>query len=167
MNLVWLKLIKRILTHKYYVAKYCFQIGLYWQGITHDLSKFSFTEFSRAIKYWDDKISSLANECKILGYSQTFLHHRGRNPHHYEYWIHSLDDGGVPARMPKKYVLELICDYLAAAKTYGADPRKEYIWWAKQQSHMKIHKETKDYITEVFYKYSIGLTLKESINGDY
>lgn len=55
MNLVWLKLIKRILTHKYYVAKYCFQIGLYWQGITHDLSKFSFTEFSRAIKYWDDK----------------------------------------------------------------------------------------------------------------
>ena len=167
MNLVWLKLIKRILTHKYYVAKYCFQIGLYWQGITHDLSKFSFTEFSRAIKYWDDNISSLANERKILGYSQTFLHHRGRNPHHYEYWIHSLDDGGVPARMPKKYVLELICDYLAAAKTYGADPRRESTWWAKQQSHMKIHKETKDYITEVFYKYSIGLTLKESINGDY
>ncbi len=167
MNLVWLKLIKRILTHKYYVAKYCFQIGLYWQGITHDLSKFSFTEFSRAIKYWDDNISSLANERKILGYSQTFLHHRGRNPHHYEYWIHSLDDGGVPARMPKKYVLELICDYLAAAKTYRADPRREYTWWAKQQSHMKIHKETKDYITEVFYKYSIGLTLKESINGNY
>ena len=167
MNLIWLKLIKRILIHKYYVAKYCFQIGLYWQGITHDLSKFSFTEFSRAIKYWDDNISSLANECKILGYSQTFLHHRGRNPHHYEYWIHSLDNGGIPAKMPKKYVLELICDYLAAAKTYGADPRKEYIWWAKQQSHMKIHKETKDYITEVFYKYSIGLTLKESINGDY
>lgn len=119
MNLVWLKLIKRILTHKYYVAKYCFQIGLYWQGITHDLSKFSFIEFSRAIKYWDDKMSSLANECRILGYSQTFLHHRGRNPHHYEYWIHSLDNGGIPAKMPKKYVLELICDYLAAAKTYG------------------------------------------------
>lgn len=167
MNLIWLKLTKRILTHKYYVAKYCFQIGLYWQGITHDLSKFSYVEFSRAIKYWDNNISSLANERKILGYSQTFLHHRGRNPHHYEYWIHSLDDGGVPAKMPKKYVLELICDYLAAARTYGADPRKEYIWWSKLQSNMKIHKETKDYITEVFYKYSIGLTLKESINGNY
>ena len=152
MNLIWLKLIKRILTHKYYVAKYCFQIGLYWQGITHDLSKFSFTEFSRAIKYWDDNISSLANECKILGYSQTFLHHRGRNPHHYEYWIHSLDDGGIPAKMPKKYVLELIC---------------EYTWWIKQQSHMKIHQETKIYITEVLYKYNTGLTLKESINGNY
>lgn len=167
MNLIWLKLIKRILTHKYYVAKYCFQIGLYWQGITHDLSKFSFIEFSRAIKYWDNNISSLANERKILGYSQTFLHHRGRNPHHYEYWIHSLDDGGIPARMPKKYVLELICDYLAAAKTYGADPRKEYNWWVKQKSHMKIHQDTKNYITEVFYKYNVGLTLKESINGNY
>ena len=167
MNLIWLKLIKRILIHKYYVAKYCFQIGLYWQGITHDLSKFSFTEFSRAIKYLDDKISSLAKERKILGYSQTFLHHRGRNPHHYEYWIHSLDEGGIPAKMPKKYVLELICDYLAAAKTYGANPRKEYIWWIKQRSHMKIHQETKTYITEVFYKYNTGLTLKESINGNY
>lgn len=167
MNLIWLKLTKRILTHKYYVAKYCFQIGLYWQGITHDLSKFSYVEFSRAIKYWDNNISSLANECKILGYSQTFLHHRGRNPHHYEYWIHSLDNGGIPAKMPKKYVLELICDYLAAAKTYRDDPRKEYTWWLKQQPHIKIHKETKDYITEVFYKYSIGLTLKESINGNY
>lgn len=167
MNLIWLKLTKRILTHKYYVAKYCFQIGLYWQGITHDLSKFSFIEFSRAIKYWDDNISSLTNECKILGYSQTFLHHRGRNPHHYEYWIHSLDDGGIPAKMPKKYVLELICDYLAAAKTYGTDPRKEYDWWINQKSHMKIHQDTKDYITEVFYKYNIGLTLKEAINGNY
>lgn len=112
-------------------------------------------------------MSSLANECRILGYSQTFLHHRGRNPHHYEYWIHSLDNGGIPAKMPKKYVLELICDYLAAAKTYGADPRREYTWWLKQQPHMKIHKKTKSYITEVFYRYSTGLTLKESINGNY
>lgn len=59
----------------------------------------------------------------------------------YEYWIHSLDNGGIPAKMPKKYVLELICDYLAAAKTYGADPRREYTWWLKQQPHMKIHKK--------------------------
>ena len=123
--------------------------------------------FQELLSIGDDKMSSLANECRILGYSQTFLHHRGRNPHHYEYWIHSLDNGGIPAKMPRKYVLELICDYLAAAKTYGADPRREYTWWLKQQPHMKIHKKTKSYITEVFYKYSIGLTLKESINGNY
>lgn len=49
-----LKLLKRILVHKFWVAYYCFQAGLYWQGLTHDLSKFSRTEFSRSIKYWDD-----------------------------------------------------------------------------------------------------------------
>ena len=157
------KLLKRILTHKYYVAKYCFQIGLYWQGITHDLSKFSWIEFSRAIKYWDDKKSSLTNERELVGYSETFLHHRGRNPHHYEYWIYNLDNGGKPAKMPRKYVLELICDYLAAAETYGGNPREEYNWWIKHRENMKIHPVTSDYITKVFYRYSQGLTLKESI----
>lgn len=47
----------RIIKHKYWVARYCFQLGLYWQGIVHDWSKFSYTEFSRSIKYWDDTIS--------------------------------------------------------------------------------------------------------------
>lgn len=102
--MVGLKLLKRILTHKFWVAYYCFQVGLYWQGIVHDLSKFSWTEFSRSIKYWDDKISSLANERNINGYSETFLHHRGRNPHHYEYWIHSLDDGGIPAELREDWL---------------------------------------------------------------
>lgn len=165
--MIWFKLLKRILRHKYYVAKYCFQIGLYWQGITHDLSKFSYVEFSRAIKYWDDKQSSLAREREILGYSITFLHHRGHNPHHYEYWIYGLDRGGIPSKMPKKYVLELICDYLAAAETYGGNPREEYSWWIKYQDELKIHPDTKEYITHVFYNYYKGLTLKESINGNY
>lgn len=128
--MVGLKLLKRILTHKFWVAYYCFQVGLYWQGIMHDLSKFSWTEFSRSIKYWDDKISSLANERNINGYSETFLHHRGRNPHHYEYWIHSLDDGGIPAEMPRKYAIELACDYLAACRTYGGNHRGCPLGWS-------------------------------------
>lgn len=164
---VSLLLLKRILTHKFWVAYYCFQVGLYWQGIIHDLSKFSWTEFSRAVKYWDDNISSLANERRILGYSETFLHHRGRNPHHYEYWIHSLDEGGIPARMPLKYAKELICDYLAAAKTYGGDPRDEDLWWIKYRDHIKMHQDTKDFISGVFavYKarnYSLRSAIKRS-----
>lgn len=157
------KLIKRIVRHKYYVAKYCFQIGLYWQGITHDLSKFSWIEFSRAVKYWDDNRSSLSNERSILGFSRTFLHHRGRNPHHYEYWIYALDRGGKPAPMPYKYVLELICDYLGAAITYGADPRKEIEWWKENEPNMLIHPDTKTLITIVLYNYSQGKSLKDSL----
>jgi hypothetical protein len=165
--MICFKLIKRILKHKYYVAQYCFKLGLYWQGITHDLSKFSWIEFSRAIKYWDDNISSLQRERNILGYSETFLHHRGHNPHHYEYWIHSLDEGGIPAPMPRKYVLELICDYLAASKTYGANPRDEYDWWIKYKDRMKIHPDTKYQITIAFLKYKNGESLTESCKHLY
>ena len=135
--MIILKLLKRICIHKFWVAYYCFQLGLYKQGILHDMSKFSYTELKGAIKYWNPKISSLTNELKIKGYSATFLHHRGRNPHHYEYWIHSLDIEGIPAEMPRKYVLELICDYLAACKTYGGDPKTEYNWWIKRKDSLK------------------------------
>ena len=161
--MIFIKLLKRIITHKFWVAYYCFQIGLYWQGITHDLSKFSRIEFTRSLKYWDDKISSLANETKINGYSKTFLHHKGRNPHHYEYWIHSLDKGGIPAKIPRKYTLELICDYLAACKTYGGNPRDEINWWNSCSSKLKIHEDTKSYISIVFYGFHEGKSLKQSI----
>lgn len=161
--MVGLKLLKRILTHKFWVAYYCFQVGLYWQGIVHDLSKFSWTEFSRSIKYWDDKISSLANERNINGYSETFLHHRGRNPHHYEYWIHSLDDGGIPAEMPRKYAIELACDYLAACRTYGGNPRNEIDWWKKYSPKIKMDIDTKSYINNIFQGFYEGKSLKEAV----
>lgn len=110
------KLLRRILVHKFWVAYYCFQVGLYWQGIVHDLSKFSWTEFSRSIKYWDDKISSLANERNINGYSETFLHHRGRNPHHYEYWIHSLDAVDLMGYVERTYDVEVTDEELSILK---------------------------------------------------
>lgn len=157
------KLIKRILTHKFWVAYYCFQIGLYWQGLTHDMSKFSWSEFAPALRYWDDKISSLANERKILGYSRTFLHHRGRNPHHYEYWIHSLDEGGIPCEMPKKYALELVCDYLAAARTYGSNPRDEFDWWIKNCDKLKIHPKTKKFIYNTLFSFKSDSSLRSAV----
>ena len=165
---IFFKLISRIVTHKFWVAFYCFQLGLYWQGLIHDLSKFSWTEFSRSMKFWDDNKSSLANERELLGYSETFLHHRGRNPHHYEYWIHSLDNGGIPAPMPKKYALELVCDYLAACRTYGSNPRNEYEWWSQNSKSMRIAEQTKFYIGTVFYAFHEGLSLKSSVEfADY
>ena len=160
----------RIIKHKYWVAHYCFQLGLYWQGIVHDWSKFSYTEFSRSIKYWDDTISPLANEKNIHGYSETFLHHRGRNPHHYEYWVHSLDEGGVPAKMPRKYALELVCDYLAAGRTYNKDFTygSEYNWWIKFLSSPRaIHPETKDFVTKCFRHLSAGGNIKYLLKIDY
>lgn len=157
------KLLRRVIIHKFWVAYYCFQVGLYWQGITHDLSKFSLTEIKGALRYWNDSKSSLAYEKELNGYSATFLHHRGRNPHHYEYWIHSLDEGGVAAEMPRKYALELICDYLAACRTYGGDVKTEFSWWMKGEDKVKIHPNTKKFCRNVFWHISNGKPLRQSI----
>jgi hypothetical protein len=168
--LKFFKLLKRIIIHKFWVAYYCFQLKLFWQGIIHDLSKFSLIEIKGALKYWNDTKSSLSYEKDLNGYSKTFLHHRGHNPHHYEYWIHSLDEGGIAAKMPKKYVLELICDYLAACKTYGGNPRNEFYWWEENKNKLKIHSETKSFITEEFRLYNnyFNYSLKNSVKAaDY
>ena len=159
------KLLRRIIIHKFWVAYYCFQVGLYWQGITHDLSKFSLTEIKGALKYWNNSKSSLAYEKELNGYSATFLHHRGRNPHHYEYWIHSLDEGGIAAEMPRKYTIELICDYLAACRTYGGDPKNEIDWWKKYSPNIKMHHKASTYITDAFrfFKLFGNKSLKDSI----
>lgn len=78
--------LKTVLTHKKYVMKYCFKAGLYWQGIVHDLSKFSPTEFWESVKYYQGTRSPI-DACKEEnGMSLAWLHHKGRNKHHYEYW---------------------------------------------------------------------------------
>ena len=55
---------------------------------------------------------------KENGYSKAWQHHKGRNPHHYEYWMDNFDKGGEATEMPWKYKVEMICDYLGAARAY-------------------------------------------------
>ncbi len=81
------KHLNKILTHKRWVAHYCFMCGLYWQGIMHDMSKFSPTEFWESVKYYQGTRSPI-NACKEdKGYSMAWFHHRGRNKHHWEFWM--------------------------------------------------------------------------------
>lgn len=164
-----LKHLKRILRHKFWVAYYCFQLGLYKQGILHDLSKFGWYEFSRSVKFYDDNTSPLNKEKEILGYSRSYLHHRGRNPHHYEYWVTQLDAGGVPVKIPRKYALELVCDYLAAGKIYSGNSfQGEYNWWIKYVSSPRaIHPETKEFITQCFKNLASGKGMKSLLTINY
>lgn len=114
------KHMKVILRHKWEVMKGCFQVGLFWQGITHDLSKFSPTEFMVGVQYFQGDRSPNAAEREALGYSTAWMHHKGRNKHHYEYWTDvSLDKTGYKAvEMPPKYFVEMIMDRIAACKIY-------------------------------------------------
>ena len=100
---------KTITHHKNMVMKGCFRVGLYRQGLAHDLSKYMPSEFWVGVKYYQGTQSPNNAERDVLGYSSAWLHHKGRNKHHYEYWldygIHA-GDGIVPVPMPMRYIVE-------------------------------------------------------------
>ncbi|MBE5922578.1 MAG: catalase [Lachnospiraceae bacterium] len=151
MNRNWWYHLKTINHHKMLVMKHCFKIGLYKQGLLHDLSKYTPAEFLTGVKYYQDGKRSPNNaEREATGCSTAWLHHKGRNKHHLEYWIDyglSKDDTMVGCRMPIKYVLEMFCDRVAASKNYNkgtytdADP---YLYYAKSREHYLIHEETRE-----------------------
>ena len=117
---IW-KHFKTITHHKVLVAKGCFKVGLYKQGLLHDMSKYSPTEFWVGVKYYQGDRSPNNAEREDIGYSSAWLHHKGRNKHHYEYWIdYSVDKekGICGMEMPVKYVVEMYIDRVSAAKNY-------------------------------------------------
>ncbi len=136
--------------HRRLVRKGCFRIGLYLQGLTHDLSKYSPSEFWVGARYYQGNRSPNNAEREDKGYSAAWLHHKGRNKHHYEYWIdYSLEnpDGSMfPVPMPDKYIAEMMMDRMAASKVYkGKDYNDgcplEYFKLGEEK--IIIHPETK------------------------
>ena len=117
---------KAITEHRNLVCKYCFRLGLRWQGLTHDLSKYSPAEFWRGAKYYLGYRSPNDEERMETGVSMAWLHHKGRNKHHFEYWIDYCiaPDGKIyfgGNKMPLKYVAEMFCDRVAACRIYLGD----------------------------------------------
>ena len=78
---------KTITKHKIIVTKLCFRCGLIKQGLLHDLSKYSPIEFLSGVRYYQGYRSPIDREREVVGFSKGWLHHEGRNPHHWEYWI--------------------------------------------------------------------------------
>lgn len=116
--------LKTINEHRREVRKICFRLGIYYQGLTHDLSKYSPSEFWVGVKYFQGFRSPNNAEREEKGYSEAWMHHKGRNRHHYEYWIdYSAQGGGkmVPVRMPDRYIAEMYADRVAASKIYNKE----------------------------------------------
>lgn len=152
---------KTITYHKYLVMKGCFKVGLYWQGIMHDMSKYSPAEFMVGARYYQGDRSPNNAEREKVGYSGAWLHHKGRNKHHYEYWIDystkNIPGGMAPAPMPDKYIVEMLMDRIAASKIYRKDAYTdqcplEYYLAGKEQA--PLHRKTKTMLEKLLHMLS-------------
>ena len=120
-----------ITEHKCLVMKNCFRVGLYRQGLLHDLSKYTPTEFFTGVRYYQGDRSPNAVERELFGYSAAWLHHKGRNKHHFEYWMDfsKASKGIAGCKMPLNYVVEMVMDRIAACRVYrGKDYTDGAAW---------------------------------------
>ena len=146
--------IKTITIHKSYVFIHCCKAGIPWRGLIHDLSKFSPTEFIPGVKYYAGTKSPNEGERLANGHSLAWMHHKGRNKHHNEYWTDydMKTKLVVPVKMPVKYVKEMFCDRVAAGKTYrkkdykDTDPLEYYM---RKKDRRDIHPETAKLLEEL------------------
>lgn len=146
---IW-KHFRTITEHRLLVAKHCFQVGMYWQGLTHDLSKYMPSEFIQGCRYYQGYRSPNNAEREDKGYSAAWLHHKGRNKHHYEYWIDYCETPTprmAGTKMPLKYVNEMIMDRIAASKIYMGDKYTQHAplaYYEKGKDAYVIHEETRE-----------------------
>ncbi|MDE5779668.1 MAG: catalase [Lachnospiraceae bacterium] len=145
---------KTINRHKWLVMKACFKLGLYKQGLLHDLSKYSPTEFMVGVRYYQGTRSPNNAEREDKGYTTAWLHHKGRNKHHLEYWLdYDLENGGITGmKMPVKYVVEMFCDRISASKNYNRDSYTEQMpleYYNKGKSKYLLHPETAKLLEEM------------------
>ena len=147
-----IKHFKLITYHKWIVFKLCCRVGLPWRGLVHDLSKYSITEFKEGVKYYVGDHSPITEEKKERGYSLAWLHHKGRNKHHTEYWVDHMAPNPTPI-IPYKYAVEMICDKLAAGISYqGKNWTKEYqlSYWERERTRLEMNPKVEEFITETF-----------------
>lgn len=159
--------LKTIIKHKWVVFKFSIKAGIPIRGLLHDLSKFSPIEFFESSKYYQGgKRSPIPFAKKDLGYSKAWLHHKGRNKHHLEYWYdEDLEEQPI---IPFKYCLEMICDKLAASKVYmGKDWTKESelnYWLEREKKQIEGNEKIKAFLEETFRevaRYGIDKTISK------
>lgn len=144
-----------ITRHKALVMAGCFQVGLYWQGLLHDLSKYGPTEFLVGCKYYKGYMSPNNAEREATGCSTAWLHHKGRNKHHLEYWIDYGTAENAPRdegkkmcgmRMPVRYVVEMFIDRVSASKNYQREKytdKSPLVYYEKGADIYLLHPDTR------------------------
>ena len=150
--------LNNVLHHRHLVFKFCCKVGIPWQGLVHDLSKFTPTEFIPSVRFYQGDSSPIGAERRQKGYSEAWLHHKAHNKHHWEYWVEFRDDGTeFYVKMPINYVKEMICDWLSAGKTYnrtGWQPNYPLQYFINHESYYKLNPETKAFCLKVLHMFA-------------
>ena len=135
-----------ITKHRNEVVRLCFKAGIGFQGLFHDLSKYSPTEFIPGAKYYTGDQSPNNGERNEKGYSLAWMHHKGRNKHHFEFWYDYdlVTKKIVPMDMPDRFIKEMFCDRVAASKTYNKAYTQEspLLYLTKSTAHEKMTETT-------------------------
>lgn len=145
-----------ITKHKWQVMQLCFRCGLYKQGLLHDLSKYSWIEFSAGVRYFQGNRSPNSEDRKQNGYSAAWLHHKGRNKHHWEYWTELIHGQCIPIQMSVPYLVEMWCDRIAATKVYQKEAytsSSALIYFQENYDNVIMHQDTKD-LLELMLQYT-------------
>ncbi|MEE0946156.1 MAG: DUF5662 family protein [Acutalibacteraceae bacterium] len=143
--------LRTVCRHRHCVIKHCYKAGILKRGLLHDLSKFSPNEFLLGVHYYLGTKSPNEAERTKKGYSTAWMHHKGRNKHHFEYWTDysPVERKVMPVKMPLVYVAEMFCDRVAASKIYQG---KHYTdshpieYFLRGKPNRFIHPETSDFL---------------------
>ena len=155
------KHLKVVRTHRKYVRRMCFKMGIPWQGLVHDLSKYSLKELSIA-RFYGGNRSPHEVARQELGYSPAWMYHKNRNKHHWEFWLDNQD--GIdfkPVKIPYKYVIEMFCDMVGASKAYNKnnwEPKMVWDYWINRCKGQRLMHPESEYLLEklIWNLYQLG-----------
>ncbi|MDG6938404.1 MAG: hypothetical protein JRN42_07720 [Nitrososphaerota archaeon] len=175
--LACLRYLRYVLRHKWFVMTACFRCGLWWRGVTHDWSKLRPSEFfPYAMHFYGDPSGVrdrtgyyFAGAGGDAAFDRAWLLHQRRNAHHWEHWVMPMDrgpavwekgtDGSLswsvrPLRIPDKVLLEMVCDWIGAARAKRSNSVRD--WWIANGGRMLLHPDSRGLIEALLFPRTIG-----------
>jgi hypothetical protein len=148
----YLKYFQYVFRHKWYVFVECRKWSIRRQGIVHDWSKFLPDEAIAYANFFyggDKRKDSFYNpKDGSDDFNHAWLLHQHRNPHHWQHWLLQNDDGTKLAlKMPTKYALEMVCDWVGAGRASGHNDVKDWYW--RNKDKMILHEDTRAFVEEM------------------
>jgi len=119
-------------------------MGLMWQGLIHDWSKFLPSEFFPYANHFYGDISRGRDKTGYYKPTNTgdknfdfaWLLHQKRNMHHWQWWVLPKNGGkSIALNMPLRYRKEMLCDWRGASRAQSQSSNV-YFWYGKNRHRM-------------------------------